>query len=128
MLLIKTSVRKTNSIPGEDQYGIFTSEYVSKGQIIWDYQNVITVREETFRFLQEHKLVEYTEKYGTVDEFGVWTVDSDNTKYMNHADKPNVLFIDNIGIALKDIDLNQELFCDYRKITSQKHFLKLMGI
>ena len=49
------------------------------------------------------------------------------TKFINHSENPNVVFIDNIAITAREIQPGEELTCDYREITTPEHFKKLIG-
>lgn len=109
--------------------GLFSSEIIKKGTPIWvKSQTDIAI----WSVYIPEELRDYLDKYSTISSFSnfhVYHLDGDNAKYMNHSDDPNIGFFgetDNIGLALKDIEPNEELTCDYRKITSPEHFEYLM--
>jgi SET domain-containing protein len=124
MLKIQTSV-KSSPIHGK---GLFTKEYVNKGQLVWIKTNEdVSIPMDVI----PNSLRDYFDKYATVSKYGnihVYQIDGDDCKFMNHSYSPNVIFIDNIALATRDIDLNEELLCDYTQITTPEHFEYLMSL
>lgn len=121
MLLIKTTTGKS-SIQG---IGLFSAEQIVKGQPIWikGIQDIVIKMGDVPEDLRD-----YLDKYATVDGnlYRRYNLDGDDCKYMNHSDNPNICFINDIGLALCDIEINEELTCDYREITIPEHFEYLM--
>lgn len=123
--------------------GLFCAEEkIEKGRPIWVYKEgydlkikVNDIPEELRGYLDKYSTVSPEKdkilfkdgyQYVTYNDSLIYHLDGDNCKYMNHSDNPNVVFNDNIGIAIKDIELNEELTCDYSKITTKEHFEFLM--
>lgn len=124
MLLIKTDI-KLSTIADAD-LGLFTSERLYKGQIIWKNSlHDINISDDEYTFLKDIDCHEWVEKYGTTIN-GNWFIDYDNCKFMNHSYIPNVHFEKNFGFCLENIKPGEELFCDYTTITSPEHFKKLI--
>ena len=125
MLTINSYIDKSN-ISGK---GLFTGDIILKGQVIWKYSS-----DKDLIVLQDiipEDLRDYFDKYSTVivyDDSYYYELDGDNTRYMNHSENPNIMFIENIGLATRDIGLHEELTCDYRTITVPTHFQYLMSI
>jgi SET domain-containing protein len=124
MLLIKTDIKISTIIDAD--LGLFTSERLYKGQIIWkNSEKDIELSNEEYLFLKDIDCHEWVEKYGTSLN-NKWQIDHDSCKYMNHSYTPNIHFELNFGFCLDDIKPGEELFCDYTTITSPEHFKKLI--
>jgi len=132
-LLIKTKV-KESKIQGE---GLFTLEYIKKGQIIFEDSDLIRIKESTYNQLKIKKLNEWIDKYCTIKDNSyrnshllyekIYFVDRDNMIYINHSINPNIEFVDNIAVALSDINEGEELTCNYLDITTEEHFKFLIN-
>ena len=116
MLLISTTV-KPSVIHG---LGCFTNEPIKNGQLIWvyDHQFDLSIKEvELSRFpkpIQDfldhycYTLIENNER--------CLVLCGDNSRYMNHSDNPNIINNPDgsySNIACRDIDIGEELTCDY---------------
>lgn len=140
MLIVKTNIGKSE-IQG---IGLFASEKIEKGQPIWSYKEGFDLKIPLKSIPQE--LRGYLDKYSTItkdseeiffkkeikrivyEEDFIYNLDGDDCKYMNHSETPNVSFNEVLGVALKDIEINEELTCDYRTMTTPEHFELLMLI
>ena len=132
-LLIKTKV-KESKIQGE---GLFTLEYIKKGQVIFEDSDLIRIKESTYKQLKIKKLNAWIDKYCTIKDNSyrnshllyekTYFVDRDNMIYINHSINPNIEFIDNIAVALSDINEGEELTCNYTDITTEDHFKFLLN-
>lgn len=132
-LLIKTKV-KESKIQGE---GLFTLEYIKKGQIIFEDSDLIRIKESTYNQLKIKKLNKWIDKYCTIKDNSyrnshllyekIYFVDRDNMIYINHSINPNIEFVDNIAVALSDINEGEELTCNYLDITTEEHFKFLIN-
>ena len=124
MLLVSTHLGKSD-IEG---MGVFSAEnLIVKGQPIWIKGPLdISVNQKDIPV----ELRDYFDKYATVEgpSYPKYHLDGDDCKFMNHSNTPNILFTETLGIALSDIELNEELTCDYRTITIPEHFEYLMTI
>lgn len=111
MLLIKNHIGISN-ISG---IGLFSSEFIPKGSIIWQLDKLDQVfsYNEVEKLLDIHK--EYILKYSYTEK-GNYILCSDNAKYFNHSFNPNVETIDLYEISKRDIKIGEELTCDYFKI------------
>ena len=125
MLTIKTRVKP--SLVKDAGNGLYTTESLVKGQVIWkrDITDIVIVENE-YDSLKVDGLTDWIEKYGTVDENGNWFVDADDCKFCNHSLTPNILFLEYVGVSLIDIEPNTELLCNYFEITSKQHADKIL--
>jgi len=115
MFIVRTSLRPS-PIEG---LGCFAAEPIQQGQVVWqfdprlDLQIPLSALHEFPPAIQEHFRT-YT--YVVVingEEFMVYCADL--SKHMNHSDAPNLYDTpDNLQeIALRDIEIGEELTCNY---------------
>jgi hypothetical protein len=116
MLTIKTHLKQT-ALKG---IGLFTSVFISKDMTIW-------VMDERFHKVFSEK--EINEMPALQQEFlmtyGTWGVikgdpgrflELDDSRFINHSECPNIKFVGEIGYALRDISIGEELTCDYKTL------------
>ena len=116
MLLVKTTV-KESTIPNIG-LGLFAGEDIPKGNIIWEFNHNVdkVIPIDKLGYLAKIEK-DYLEKYA----YRVGSdliLCSDDGKYINHSDTPNVHdFIDthnrSLTIANRDIKAGEELFSNY---------------
>lgn len=112
MFLIKTKLYETS----HKGIGVQSTQLVPKGTIVWKYcdrfNKVYSIEE-----LQHLTPIEkdFVDTYMYTNEHNKHVLDLDNSRFMNHSDKPNTSFpIDSeYGYALEDIKIGDELTCDY---------------
>lgn len=111
--------------------GLFTYYPIEKGTPVWiKSQTDISILSSSIP--EEYR--SYLDRYSTVTgvgKFHVYHLDGDDTKYMNHSENPNIGFFgeaDVVGLALRDIEENEELTCNYKEITTESHFQYLMSL
>ena len=106
MLVIKTKLDKS-PIHG---IGLFTIEKIEKGQTISQLNEFdIKIKKEDI----PPKYIEMFEFYFGVEEEFYQTY-FDNMRFMNHSNNPNCIDAKNgMCIAIKDIEIGEELTCDY---------------
>jgi len=96
--------------------GLFASQFIPKGKIIARVSNDerFCKKKDINNFsvdLQKDLMV-----YAYSDKDGYIYYPKDNNKYMNHSCNPNVLdFGDGVEVAIKNIEINEEITCDYRQ-------------
>lgn len=126
MLTVKARVK--NSLIKNAGVGLFSGEFIGRGEVVWkkDITDIAVLKEE-YEILKAEGLTEWIETYGTEEQDGNWFIDADDFKYINHSkENENILFLDYIGVSLRNIDVGEELYCDYEKITTKKHFKQLI--
>ena len=111
MLLIKTTL-KESPING---IGIYASEYIPKGTIIWRFSYLIDsyIREadiEDMTELEKEFILKYAYK-----EKGVHVLCVDNARFMNHSDDANTYETKSETIAKTDIEIGEEITCNYNE-------------
>lgn len=116
MLTIKTIVKRSE-LHG---LGVFASENISKGKVIWEYFPMIdiTYSLEKWRELELNLApasFETIKRYA-YKENGVYVVCMDNAQFMNHSHEYyNVANTDDLKsmYATRDIAQGEELLCNY---------------
>lgn len=97
--------------------GVFTAEPIAKGQVVWSFDllfdRLIPVADyENARPLVRDFLDKYA--YPSPDQPGFLVYETDNGRFMNHVDTPNLDFSDLGGArALRNIAAGEELTCNY---------------
>jgi SET domain-containing protein len=65
---------------------------------------------------------EQIDKYAYLCKYtGTYVLCSDDAKYMNHSNKPNVHTVETNMFASKSIEIGEELTCDYRDLSYGKY-------
>jgi hypothetical protein len=113
MMTIETVIREAAG----KGLGIFTVSFVKKGEIVWQYDENFCktfTREQVEEMSPVQK--SFIQKYAYVvpGNEGIWELDLDNGRFMNHSDNPNTEYDDQQGWAIRDILAGEEITCDYR--------------
>ena len=117
MMMVDTELRPS-AIHG---LGVFTTEPVRAGQLIWRFDSRIDrVFSDAELGDMPERLQAYLRTYSTLhDDLKLWVLCGDNGRHFNHSDTPNTR---SLGIAFGDdiasVDLpaGTELTSDYRTI------------
>ncbi len=111
MLLVKTKIGISN-IHG---IGLFADEFIRQGTIIFkedEFTKKITESEfELLPPIQRNFIRTYS-----YFRDGFYHISLDNDRFMNHSDTPNTLDIDDLTIANYDINIGDEITCNYNDI------------
>ena len=115
MLLVETFVGPSK-IEG---VGVFAVSKIRAGTLIWKYVpkfDLAVSRKEMEGMPLSIRNLMTRYAYPHHEEDGVLVMESDNGRFMNHADAPNTDFKPQIeAYALCDIEPGEELTCDYRE-------------
>lgn len=111
MLLVRTRLGASN-ING---IGLFALEPIARGTPTWRYV-------EGFDLKLSKEFVDgmgpagaQVIHYGYLDDEGLYVLCSDDARFFNHADEPNTVSLDGlVDVASRDIQVGEELTCDYR--------------
>jgi len=97
--------------------GLFSTENVKKDTIIAiNYPGSYNIfKRDMFHTYPLH-LQGFLEVYGVFKDDGNIYVDIDNLRFTNHSNKPNIGCFDEYCIAIKDINKDEEITCDYYEI------------
>lgn len=123
MMLVKTKV-KESKIHG---LGLFADEFIPKGTEIWRFTPGFDQKFTREQILSFPELLQiYIYKYSwRSDKSELYCISSDNGKYFNHSENPNVLseYRENeeevITVAIKDIQAGEEILDDYSSFESR---------
>jgi len=115
MLLVETFVGPSK-IEG---VGVFAVQRIKKGTLIWEYRPKLDLsfsKEELEDMPLSIRSLMTRYAYPHHEIGGTWIIESDNGRFMNHADAPNTDFKPQIAAyAMVDIEPGEELTCDYRE-------------
>jgi SET domain-containing protein len=96
--------------------GLFVSEFIPKDAVVWEFIEGVDVKitQEKFNNLNEAQK-EYFYKYAWLQEDGCYYSSCDLTNFINHSYTPNLKVIDDVVIAIRDIQPEEELFENYQE-------------
>jgi len=120
MLTIKTHLKQTQA----KGIGLFTSVFLPKSTTIWvmdeRFQKVFSEREiEEMPTLQQEFLMVYG-TWGVIKGNPGRFLELDDSRFINHSESPNIAFVEEIGYALRDIAIDEELTCDYTTLGDER--------
>lgn len=100
--------------------GLFSNQNIKKGQQVWILENVFhkVISKEEYDSSNSIQRI-FLDTYSTYHACGVngYFLDLDNTRFINHSNTPNIEFDSMQGLALFDINIGDEIVCDYRKLS-----------
>jgi len=113
MMLVRTYL-SNSKIEG---IGIFAAEPIKAGDVIWrlDPKFDVLFTESDIEELPPH-MQDFISRYfyPHLKQPGVWVLESDNGRFMNHSESPNTDFSPfEEGFAIRDIAAGEELLWDY---------------
>lgn len=117
MMLVKTKIQES----GIHGVGLFADEFIPKGTEIWRFTPGFDQKFTQKQILSFPDLLQiYIYKYAWRSKMSkLYCLASDNGKYFNHSDNPNVLSEERKGekevvtIAIRDIQKGEEIVDDY---------------
>ncbi len=117
MLLVKTKIQES-PIHG---VGLFADQFIPKGTEVWRFTHGFDQKFTREQILSFPELVQiYLYKYSWKSKkTGLYCFSSDNGKYFNHSENPNVLSSyengedEVITRAIRDIQIGEEILDDY---------------
>ncbi len=124
MLLVKTKIKESN-IHG---IGLFADQFIPKGTEIWKFTPGFDqkfTREQILNFpdLLQIYIYKYTWRS---KKSKLYCFSSDNGKYFNHSDNPNVLSEHRddeeevVTVAIRDIEIGEEILDNYNSFEYEK--------
>lgn len=112
MFIIDTYLN-TSKIHG---IGVFSNQFVKKGEVIWIFNSKIDLLIKNSDINNFNSFQEiWFKKYAYFNkEVNKWLLCGDNARFTNHSLNPNTKVVNiNTVIAIKDIDINEELTENY---------------
>ncbi|KAI95883.1 SET domain-containing protein [Rhodomicrobium vannielii ATCC 17100] len=118
MMLVRTYL-SNSAIEG---VGIYAAEPIKKGDVIWRLEPKFDVffTEADIEELPSH-MQDFIQRYSYphMQKKGIWVLESDNGRFMNHSEAPNTDFTDaELGYAICDIAAGEEITCNYHEFDS----------
>ncbi len=112
MLTVNTTLKETTN----KGIGLFANQSIKKGDQVWILESVFhkVISKEEYDNTNPIQR-NFLDTYSTYHACGVegWFLDLDNTRFINHSNTPNIEFDSTQGIALIDINVGEEIVCDY---------------
>ncbi|MES2749425.1 MAG: SET domain-containing protein [Patescibacteria group bacterium] len=111
MLRVKTKI-KTSEVNG---IGLFADQFIPAGTVTWKYDQGF---DPHFTIEQFESLPDFTKEtiltHGYFDhQLNVYILCSDDQRFINHSQNPNITSTPSEDVANKDIHPGDELTCDY---------------
>ncbi len=118
MMLVRTYL-SNSSIEG---VGIFAAEAISAGDLIWRLEPKFDVSftEADIEKLPAH-MRDFIQRYSYphMRNPGIWVLELDNGRFMNHCETPNTDFTGfEFGYAIANIAAGEEITCNYSEFDS----------
>ncbi len=118
MLLVKTKLG-LSKIHG---IGVFADEFIPKGTIVWKFQPEFdrSIAQEDFDKLSDSAKKQFLNYAYINPRTDRYTLCFDDGRFFNHSETPNCGDIESfedpegLDIALRDIEIGEELTSDYR--------------
>lgn len=102
--------------------GLFAGEVMKKGDILYQHSPNLQLRlsPEEFGALSDDERATFSH-YG-YEWKGVWYLDFDDIRFLNHADEPNLLLTNEGIVAARNIAEGEELTQNYRDFEDEIRF------
>ena len=106
---------KYKFINNEKGYGVVAAKFIPKGTILYalcDLDRLFSLPE--IKKISQASL-KFLTKYAYIDRYGNSILNWDHGRFVNHSCEPNMLEIPDtdLSIAIRDIDANEEITCEY---------------
>ncbi|MSU55819.1 MAG: SET domain-containing protein-lysine N-methyltransferase [Candidatus Taylorbacteria bacterium] len=113
MLRVKTKLGQSE----KEGIGLFADEFVPAGTVTWHFDPEFDAAfdESAVARVPEHVRGQFL-KYSYFDHtLGKYILCSDDQRFINHSDAPNILSTPERDVASRDIKQGEEMTCDYTK-------------
>ena len=122
MFLYKAEVRTaTNPKMG---LGLFAKEYIPADSIVWKYVDGVDIKFRIDRLKEFNDAQkEYFKKYAWIErsddgeEFMCSNADLSN--FINHSNFPNIVNTGSFSVAIRDIEVDEEIFINYNSFDTE---------
>ncbi|MDO8594964.1 MAG: SET domain-containing protein [bacterium] len=111
MLRVKTKL----AVSDRNGIGLFADESIPSGTVTWQYDPEFDVSfaEDAIARVPEHVREQFL-KYSYFDhDLKKYVLCSDDQRFINHSDTPNILSTPRKDVAARDIKRGEEITCDY---------------
>ena len=98
--------------------GCFSSANIKKGKRIWEFHPIIDriIPQSDLLGLPDH-IVQLVQTHAEfVPDAAIFRLAADGAFFMNHSDDPNLEDFGDWMIACRDIEIGDEITCDYRVV------------
>lgn len=114
MLRVKTKI----GLSSIDGIGLFADQFIPKGTVTWQYDPEFdsAFDEETIKRLPNQQAKDTFLKRCYYDySLKKHILCGDDQYFINHSNNPNIESTPRQDVALRDIQIGEELLCDYTK-------------
>lgn len=96
--------------------GIFAKEFIPKGRITWRMTLIdMLISPETYKSLSL-KEQEFLDTYSYTTQDNIIVLPGDHDRFTNHSENPTTGPNGNDMVALRDIEIGEEITCNYLEI------------
>ena len=95
--------------------GLFAAKRIAKGDVVWTFNPIVdkVIKFEDFQSLPD-STKSWIKKHGEYwDDENQYVLGIDGDLFMNHCEKPNISASKIQCVALRDIDIGEEITCNY---------------
>jgi SET domain-containing protein len=96
--------------------GLFAKEFIAKDSVVWEFIEGIDLKVPIEKINSlNYAQKEHFYKYGWIEknDENFYYLSCDLTNFINHSYTPNIEAKDTWSVALKDINIGEEIFIDY---------------
>lgn len=109
MLIVATELKDTKKYG----LGIFSVNYIKEGEVVWQYNSLIDRKISIEEYNSLPTVAQkFLKEYSPCDGKH-YNLDGDSTRHMNHSWTPNIRFCGDEAIAIRNIEVGEELTTDY---------------
>ena len=100
------------------EIGLIARERILVGTVVWalklGFDVVLT--EEEFKALSKHSRKQVRHYAYFCLEKRLFALSSDDDRFTNHSDTPNTRVVGDCAVAVRDIEIGEEITCDYHEL------------
>ena len=122
MFLYRTEVRiATNSKMG---LGLFAKEHIPADSIVWKYVDGVDIKFRIDRLKEFNDAQkEYFKKYAWIEKSDAGEEyvcsNADSSNFINHSNFPNIVNTGIFSVAIRDIEVDEEIFINYNSFDTE---------
>ena len=116
MLTIPTFVMESRT----HGLGLFAADHIVGGSVVWQYvPDFDRYVSQTLYASLPDPARRFLDFYGNVNTHGDILICADDARFMNHSSVPNVSAAGDVNVALRDINVGEEILCEYSEFDAK---------